>query len=349
MDVTSLPSSFERWTQRLVARFVGKVWYDTLLHGRIPERVPTIFVGLHRNGAIDGYVHLSALGGDILFLVAANLRRNPLTRLLAVGISVERAKDKRDRSNNPAAIDAAAHWVAAGGRLFVYPEGTSTLGPDVLPFHIGAARIVDRTLELGLIPKVVPVGIDYARPDMPGSLVDVSIGDIVDLDGIPDARSDRIAEIQRRITSSLFTLSYRFPDAATQDAVRYAAEIAAAGDRLKRLDLLRRAPPAVLPMRPRGSAFAMIAFGTGFVANLPLAIAIVLMPKLLADDRNVVALWQIVPTVLVAPVWLLLSGAVGLAVFGLLGLSIPVAQMLLGATALRAAAHAWPPVPPSGR
>src|SRR5258708_994491 len=100
MASSRLPSGLRRLTQRPLAAFVGKLWYDVKLHGRLPERAPTIFVGLHRSGAIDGYVHLSALGGDIVFLVAANLLRNPLTRVLAVGIPVERAKDKGDRSGN---------------------------------------------------------------------------------------------------------------------------------------------------------------------------------------------------------------------------------------------------------
>ena len=209
-----LPSAFQRWTQRLVARFVGRLWYDTMLHGKRPDGGPVIFVGLHRNGAIDGYVHLSALGGDILFLVAANLRRNPLTRPLAVGIAVERAKDGRDRSGNSAAVEAAARWVAAGGRIFVYPEGTSTLGPDVLPFHPGAARILARTMELGVVPRLVPVGIDYARPQIPGSRADVTIGPDIDLGSMPQSPSACVAEAHRRIADSLIALAHRFPDEA---------------------------------------------------------------------------------------------------------------------------------------
>ena len=83
------------------------------------------------------------------------------------------------------------------------------------------------------------------------------------------------------------------------------------------------------------------------MANLPLALALIVLPRRFADDRNVVAMWQIVPAVLFAPLWLLLSGAAALALWGVAGLSIPLAQALLGAAALRAAAHAFPPAPPS--
>ena len=380
-DSALLPSSFQRWTQRLVATFVGKLWYDTMLHGRCPDAGPAIFVGLHRNGAIDGYVHLSALGGDILFLVAANLRRNPLTRPLAVGIAVERAKDGRDRSGNPAAIETAAQWVAAGGRIFVYPEGTSTLGPDVLPFHPGAARILARTMELGVVPRLVPVGIDYARPQIPGSRVDVTIGPDIDLGSTPlendpkkpipalgrehaqgkrlarddgskqnshaPSLADRVADAHGRIADALMALARRFPDDATQDAVRYAAEVGSAGDRPRRLALLAEPAPDPLPAPPHRSAPAAMLLGLGALANLPVAAAILQMPKLFADDRNVVALWQIVPTLLLWPLWLIASAGVGAALWGWPGLLVPAVQALLGAGALRAAPHAIPLKPPS--
>jgi len=341
-----LPGPFERWTQRLVARFVGKAWYNTMLHGQRPEGGATVFVGLHRNGAIDGYVHLCALGGDIVFLVAAGLRRNPLTRLLAVGIPVERAKDKQDRSGNPAALEAAARWVAGGGQLFVYPEGTSTLGPDVLPFQPGAARIIALTLELGVVPRLVAVGIDYARPEIPGSIADVLIGKAIVLDGLPEQREDRVTEIQARITSALRALVYRFTDDVAQSAARYAAEIEAAGDRPRRLELLRRPPPAALPARPPGSPLASVVLGLGILANPLPALTIAFAPKLLADDRNVVAFWQIVPTVLTAPLWLTLCGIAALIAFGPAGLLVPVVQAVFGLAALRAAARAFPPRKP---
>jgi 1-acyl-sn-glycerol-3-phosphate acyltransferase len=342
-----VPSRFERWTQRLIASFVGRLWYDAKLHGNAPANAPTLFVGLHRNGAIDGYVHLCVLGGDILFLVAANLRRNLLTRPLAVGIPVERAKDGRDRSGNRVAIDAAAHWIAAGGQLFIYPEGTSTLGPDVLPFHIGAARIAAHAIELGMLPKLVPVGIDYVRPWVPGSQVDIVIGPAIDLETLPPDRDMRVAEIHKRIGERLLALAHRFPDEATQEAVRYAAEVSAAGDRLKRLDLLRCPAPAPLPGRPRPSLAAAMVLALGVAANPPVAAAILLMPKRFADDRNVIALWQIVPTLFLMPLWLVLSGALAAAFCGPLGLLVPLVQAGLGIAALRTAAPALPPERPS--
>ena len=337
-----IPSRFARLSQRLVAFFVARVWYRTRLHGAVPREGPTVFVALHRNGAVDGWVHLSAIGGDAVFLVAANLKRNPLIRLLAVGIPVERAKDKRDRSGNPAALQAAADWVAGGGRLVVYPEGTSTLGPAPLPFHPGAALIIARILERGVTPAVIPLGIDYERPQMPGTGVDIEVGEPLILADLPG--SDRlIAGLQARIGAALTARAFLFADEASQTRARRHARLEAGGDGQRRLALLREGDvPHNLIQERLPSLWHRIVFCAGALANLPVALAAYAAPRRLADDRNVVAFWQIVPTILLAPLWLAISAIVAGLAFGPAGLLLPLAELLLGAAALAAAPKAFP-------
>jgi len=90
-----------------------KAWYNgfitviTLVYFRkislygkenIPANGAVLFIGLHKNGAVDGFVYNRVLS-PVTFMLAAQLRRNPIIRLFFDGIEVTRDKDKEVRSN----------------------------------------------------------------------------------------------------------------------------------------------------------------------------------------------------------------------------------------------------------
>ncbi len=339
------PSAAARLSQRLLGWCVAHLWYRTALHGDVPARGPAVIASLHRCGAVDGWVEHGAIGGDMAFLVGANLRRNPLTRLLAVGIPVERSKDDRDRSGNAAALECAARWVAAGGRLVVYPEGTSDLGPKPLPFHPGAARIVSRVLELGVVPSLVPMAVDYDRPGVPGSQVDVVAGPVVPLS--PD---DGTVAVHRKLSGALGALAFPFADEDEQRRARHRASVLARGDRRARMGLLRgsaEGPHGSLPAPARPSVAALAAFWVGAAANAPLALVAWLAPRRLADAANVVPFWRLVPLVFATPAWLAAVGIAGWVVRGPAGLLAAPVAAALGLVAVAASPRAFPWRPPS--
>ncbi len=336
-----IPSTLARASQRAIGWLVAHVWYRTAVHGHVPTQGPAILVSLHRCGAVDGWVEHGAIGGDMAFLVGANLRRNPLTRMLAVGIPVERTKDAGDRSNNAAALEAAARWVADGGRLVVYPEGTSDLGPRPLPMHPGAARIVARVLELGAVPAVVPLTVDYDRPDVPGSHVDVVAGP-----SIPTSNGEGTASIHRKVRDALEALAFTFPDEGEQRRRRYASSLMSMGERGTRLALLR-APCIATRRGPRASGPALACVVIGVLANPPLAALAWWVPRRFADAPNVVPFWRIVPLVFATPAWLASLAAAAGAAFGPIGLLAAPAAAAFGALALSVAPRAFPPRAPS--
>ena len=108
------------------------------------DQRPVLLVGLHRNGAVDGMLYKSVFPRAV-FLISRQLVRGWFGRLLFTGIPVTRDKDEDEsgsRRDNSGALALAVDHLVAGGHLFVFPEGTSDLGPRHLPFKPGAARIL---------------------------------------------------------------------------------------------------------------------------------------------------------------------------------------------------------------
>ncbi|NTV96385.1 MAG: hypothetical protein HGA75_13380 [Thiobacillus sp.] len=147
---------------------LGRLYYHRIrvLHPeRLPAAGPVLYLGLHRNGAVDGFVYGSHLPSAV-FMISAQLRRNAVGRLFFRGIEVARGKDaERGISvDNLAAVTACVRHITEGGALFVLPEGTSDLGHRHLPFQKGAARIFFQSLAAGARSAVVPLS-PTTRPD----------------------------------------------------------------------------------------------------------------------------------------------------------------------------------------
>lgn len=139
----------------------------------VPKVGPVLFVGRHRAGLMDGWLYAHALPRPTVFVIAARLRRHLLLRPLVSGIAVMRRKDGGDRTAaNHSALQACRAELAHGRTLFIFPEGTSSLGAHALPLEPGAAllaRAVPGT-------AVVPVAIHYANPVRLGTSVAITFG-----------------------------------------------------------------------------------------------------------------------------------------------------------------------------
>lgn len=159
-----------------------------------PERLPTdgpvLYLGLHRNGAVDGFVYDSLLPRAV-FMISSQLRRNPLGRLYFRGIEVTREKDLKGgvSNHNLAAVQSCARHIVEGGALFMMPEGSSDLGFRHLPFQKGAARILKATLAAGAAPVVVPLGIHYEAAREWQSDIEVVVGNPIQT-ALPEELSD---------------------------------------------------------------------------------------------------------------------------------------------------------------
>jgi 1-acyl-sn-glycerol-3-phosphate acyltransferase len=215
------------WLQRACARF----FYDRidLIGGeRLPDRGPALYLGLHRNGAVDGLVHRCVLR-RATFLLASRWRKGLLRRTLFDGIVVVREKDGGDRSANAAALAACVDHLRQGGELDIFPEGTSTLGPRHLPFKTGAARILSDFLASGGEITVLPIGLHYERAWAFRSRVEVVVGDPMDTRLEPGLGSEeRVGLLHARIGRALEDVGVNLASDEEQELVErlsYAATL----------------------------------------------------------------------------------------------------------------------------
>ena len=164
----------------------------------LPAAGPVLYVALHRNGAVDGFV-LHGLLPRVRFLISRQLRESAFYRLFFNGIEVVRPQDVRAGENpgaaNRGAMDSCLELLQAGGELLVFPEGTSSLGPSHLPFQSGAARLAARFSTCGQPLPVVPIGIRYEEAWAFRSRVELWVGEpIVANSATPREMRDAIAE-----------------------------------------------------------------------------------------------------------------------------------------------------------
>lgn len=305
---------------------------------RLPQSGPILYAGLHRNGAVDGFVYKTIFTGAI-FLIAAQLQRNIFSRIFFTGIPVIRDKDSGDRGMNAAAMERCGKLLASGGELFVFPEGTSSLGPQHLPFKSGAARIAAQAWQQGVPLKVVPVGITYDAPSTFRSSVEVIVGEPIVPEQIPSLPGEEgLGEAKIAITSALENVGINVESTECFDELRLLGAIASArGSYFHAMKLAEKgippglqAPWEVLRDKLRtshlnrhnaASAFTSVAPWTSIFAGILLALLVAggatlnFLPlcgaywagKKFPDAPNVITLWRIL---IGAPLFLLWFPAV---------------------------------------
>ncbi|HXJ58674.1 MAG TPA: 1-acyl-sn-glycerol-3-phosphate acyltransferase [Verrucomicrobiae bacterium] len=311
----------------------------TLLHREhLPRGGPVLYVGLHRNGAVDGFVYNQVLRQPV-FMVSTQLRKGWFARLFFPGIAVSRTQDGGDRALNDSALRECLDHLRAGGELFVFPEGTSSLGPHHLPFKGGAARLwLAQQSDAPSPPlQVIPVGIYYECPWAFRSKVEVVIGPPLSTDSPPAAdRNERLGAMKCRIESALAAVGINVASDDYQELIQrfaYASTLGTHRSYFKSLKTMEQAVPAemlrawsslepelrsaklwlhqglaLFPVRP------VVVYLAAFLVVAPLVIAAIgiNLPAFLAgwyagrkfpDDRNVVSLWKILIGVPMFAVW----------------------------------------------
>lgn len=222
----------ELW-YRILLRLTTRIYYRRVRVVHLsPVTIgegPVLFVGLHRNGAVDGMLYKSIFPRAV-FLIARRLLRSWFTRLYFTGIPVTREHDDdaSARRDNPRSLAAAVDHLASGGQLCILPEGTSDLGPQHLPFRPGVAKVIAATVERGVTPLVVPMGIFYECAPAFRSDVCIVIGAPIDitLDQSLD-RPKQVAELMARITASLEGIAVEAEDAGTLHRIETLAALTA--------------------------------------------------------------------------------------------------------------------------
>jgi hypothetical protein len=300
----------------------------------IPAGRPVLYLGLHRNGALDG-IPYAKVTPNAAFLVSAQLHRSTLGRFFFPGIPVSRQKDRQRgiATDNRESVSRCVDHLATGGELFIMPEGTSSLGPRHLPFKPGAARIAKAVLERGVALTVVPLAVHYECAWEWQSRVEVVLGAALQLrpEEMPTEES-----LHDRFSSALVEVGINVESEEKLRLIEMLAYGATLGTDLGYAECLKRfehgIPPHVLadvaslqeaarrgvalmhqgvPLVPIRHTFAylivwllmaplMLLFAVG---NLPVLLAGAWGSRVLPDDRNVVAFWRLAVALPATALW----------------------------------------------
>lgn len=321
------PKGISLW-YRLFHRVLVHFYFNRLsiLHReRIPDTGPVLYLGLHRNGAVDGFIYHTVLPGSV-FLVSTQLLGSLLGRLFFTGIPISRSKDKA-RVDRSEALLRSRDLLLSGGRLFVFPEGTSDLGPRHLPFKSGAARILADFLETGRPITVVPLAIAYESPWSFRSNVEVVVGPPISTELSDEERENPVSVLRARISSSLEEIGVNVESSEYLELARKIAYSATLGTQASYYETLKvieeglpenvssawedletemeetRAQPLChqgVPLFPVGARalywllflvlapFALAAFAL----NLPPVLGAYWAGRKLSDDLNTISLWR---------------------------------------------------------
>ena len=307
----------------------------------------------HRSGGADGVI-LTAVDRRWTLMVGANLARHPLMRYIVDGLVVERTtervkqspvKQAQSAAANQRALERAAAFVAKGGQLCVFPEGTSSFGPKLLPLHPGIAAIYLRQRAMGGYAPLIPVTIHYPDRAAFRGPVEVIIGAPIEVPSDPNATPKEARRaILERLQTALEAISVNARDEDEQRAIEGLATLATTGTGRSHGALCRalarraaddataehlitnwhRLPGqteerklarfAGVPLYPEGSlmvaALKTIIFIplilAAAIVNLPIILAAYGAARRLADDENVVALWRLLAGLAASCIWWLM-------------------------------------------
>jgi 1-acyl-sn-glycerol-3-phosphate acyltransferase len=317
------------WFRALYRILSGFAFNRIVVTGSISQwRGATLYVGLHRNGAIDGAVYQRAAPRAKMTL-SSQLRRKAWMRAIFDGIEIVRPQDAAQdgaRVSNADSFAQASRYLVEGGELVFFPEGTSELGPRHLRFRTGVARLVQQALEHLPELKVVPLAAHYEDATAWQSNVDIRVGQALYLRGALST-----AEIMTALSSALEEVGLdcdTLEERQTVESLAYAATLGNQdipyskalkalahnpfGERLKALCVTgRQFFHQGVPLAPVGTVWPYYA---ALMVLLPLQIlmgALNVAPYLamealverLSDGPNVRSLWRALTGIMLLAIW----------------------------------------------
>ena len=192
----------------LLSLFFRRV--DVVGADRIPALGPVIVAPNHHNAVVDAMLIVGTFPRPVRVLAKAPLFTNPVVGLflrLMGAVPVHRRVDAGDDpTKNDAMFAAAIGALRGGGALLIFPEGTTTPRPTLLPLRTGAARILFGAARADAERRrvtLLPVGLVFHDPGtFRAASALVMIGRVVDVDDLLAATADEAAGV-RALTERL--------------------------------------------------------------------------------------------------------------------------------------------------
>jgi len=204
---------------RRLSRALVSIWFreiNIVDDENIPPEGGVIFISWHPSGLIDPMLMHASLPGKMSMIAKHTLFKIPLLgRLIrsAGAVPIERAQDSTGqdgaKDRNRQQLENVASLVANGGRLIIFPEGTTHTDSSVKRARSGAARILlaaRRTAQQdgNPEPQLVPIGLHYSESQTFRERAAVIVERVMRFKAIPDSIENE--EEQDRIDREWVTL-----------------------------------------------------------------------------------------------------------------------------------------------
>jgi len=201
---------------RVVAREVVQVWFrevDVVDNENIPSEGGAVFIAWHPSGLIDPMLMMASLPGKMSLIAKHTLFKMPIlgAMMRASGaLPIMRSSDVKggesdSKKHNKDLLSSVSEAVARGGKLIIFPEGTTHSESDVKRVRTGAARIMEMAIEQsedeGLPPpSLIPVGLHYSEAHTFRERAAVIVERPMELPPLPERSDDAEADETERRT-----------------------------------------------------------------------------------------------------------------------------------------------------
>ena len=153
LSPTARRRAIRRWSVQLL-RIMG---LRVRCRGELPRDHAPLLVAVNHVSWIDIFALLAHL--PLVFVAKSEIRDWPVLGRLVAGagtVFIERGRTRHARE----AYARIAQVMTAGGMIGVFPEGTTTLGDRLLPFHAALFQPV-----IAAAGQVQPIALRYCLPD----------------------------------------------------------------------------------------------------------------------------------------------------------------------------------------
>ena len=182
--------------------WVGRVRLKCVGLEKLDPNRGYVYVGNHRSH-VDAAVVFKTVPGDVRFLIKKEAYQIPLFSIAFTTMGMI----KVDRSNPEASaqsIDRAVSVIQSGRSVILFPEGTRSREPRILPFKKGAFVLAIKS-QVPVVPFTIN-GADRALPPdtilLRGGDVELIFHDPIETKGMTlDDREALLAEAQRKVES----------------------------------------------------------------------------------------------------------------------------------------------------
>lgn len=178
---------------KFLAKTASRIFFSkiTINHiENIPSKGPLIIVANHPNTFMDPILIATMLKQQVYFLAKSTVFGSPVKDWILGNIlnmiPVYRKQDlpPGEASNNNAVFEKCFQFLAKGGTLLIFPEGTSIMEQKLREIKTGTARIglgCEATHQFNLGVKILPIGLNYSDGEQFRSKVFINIAEPIEV------------------------------------------------------------------------------------------------------------------------------------------------------------------------